>query len=117
MICTSQTGCVRVQMEMFEKKFETEKRSRAEADGKMEAAVRKEYETKMKEMKKDLRVTEVALENTEQLLVLNGDQFRAHMEQVGREQRDYQEKMESELAKQTLDFKEQVIFESICMQV
>ena len=102
---------------MFKEDFEAERNSRAEAVGKTDD-VRKEYETKIEEMRKDLTATRATLENTEQLLIMKQQQFHEHLENVDKQHKDYQEKMESDLAakaaqvkqyyKQTMTFKEQV---------
>ena len=114
-ICAACTICV--QIAMFKEDFQAERNIRAEAVGKMDD-MREEYETKIEEMRKDLTATRATLENTEQLLIIKQQQFREHLENVDKQQRDYQEKMESDLAakaaqvkqyyKQTMAFKEQV---------
>ena len=94
-ICAACTTCV--QIAMFGEDFQTERNSRAEAVGKMED-LRKECDKQIKEMKKDLTATKDILKNTEQLLLMKQQQFHDHLETIDQQQKDYQEKMELELA-------------------
>ena len=115
-ICAACTICV--QVTLFEEDFQTERNSRAEAVGKVDD-VKKEYETKIEEMRKDLTATRAEAENLGQLLIMKQQQFHDHLEGIDEQHKDYQEKMESDLAakaaqmkqyhKQTMAFKEQVI--------
>ena len=80
--------------------------------------VRKEYETKIEEMRKEYTGIKDKFENIEELLLLKQQQFHEHLETIDQQHKDYQEKMESDLAakaaqvkqyyKQTMAFKEQV---------
>ena len=102
---------------MFEEDFEAERNGRIEAYVKLDD-MKKEYETKIEEMKKDLSTKRAEAENLGQLLIMKQQQFRDHLETINEQHKDYQEKMESDLAakaaqvkqyhKQTMAFKEQV---------
>ena len=102
---------------MFEEDFEAERNRRIEAYVKLDDT-RKEYETKIEEMKKDLTTKRAEAENLGQLLIMKQQQFHDHLEGIDKQHKDYQEKMESDLAakaaqvkqyhKQTMAFKEQV---------
>ena len=102
---------------MFEEDFEAERNSRAEAVGKVDD-VKKEYETKIEEMRKEYTDIKAKFENIEELLIMKQQQFHGHLEAIDEQHKDYQEKMESDLAakaaqakqyhKQTMAFKEQV---------
>ena len=98
---------------MFEEDFKAERNRRIEAYVKLDD-MKKEYE----EMKKDLSTKRAEAENLGQLLIMKQQQFHDHLEAIDKQHKDYQEKMELELAakaaqvkqyyKQTMAFKEQV---------
>ena len=98
---------------MFEEDFEAERNRRIKAYVKLDD-MKKEYE----EMKKDLSTKRAEVENVGQLLIVKQQQFHDHLETIDKQHKDYQEKMESDLAakaaqvkqyhKQTMTFKEQV---------
>ena len=82
---------------MFEEDFQLERNSRAEAVGKVDD-VRQEYETKIEEMRKEHTDIKAKFENIEELLLLKKQQFHELLETIDQQQKDYQEKMESDLA-------------------
>ena len=97
---------------MFEEDFQLERNSRAEAVGNMDD-LRKEYETKIEEMKKERTDIKAKFENIEELLVLKQQKFHDHLETIDQQCKDNQEKMESDLAAKAAQVKH---YYFICMQ-
>ena len=102
---------------MFKEDFQAERNSRAEAVVELDD-MREKYETKIEEMRKECTDIKAKFENIEELLLIKRQKFHDHLETIDKQQKDYQEKMESDLAakaaqvkqyhKQTMAFKEQV---------
>ena len=110
MHCAACTICV--QIAMFKEDFQAERNIRAEAVVKLDD-MRKKYETKIEETRKDLSTTQAKLKNAEELLLIKQQQLHVQLENVMKQHKDYKEKMESDLAAKAAQVKH---YYFICMQ-